>query len=255
MKLKPFYVYELVDPSNNQTFYVGKGQGRRGHDHRRLSNTNRISDKLKRIKEIESKGSEVIARVVGRFENEKEAFAVEATLIHWMYGYDNLTNIQPGHGSSTIREKGCFEELEGIDIPERVIGTRTGDYSKEHVEKRIRYKVEESLKRIKNYLENNTPHKFSDVDISNPRWTTIFIIKNGVRLAVGRYNSPAEYFWIEVRSLDTKKENRKKVIELCGLSDLEYRNKGEYAILPELDKQLMTPERVLDDFEKYYSQI
>ena len=59
--------------------------------------------------------------VLGRFDTEQEAYAVEATLIHWVYGHENLTNIQAGHGWRHIRPKAQgFSELQGIDIPKRI---------------------------------------------------------------------------------------------------------------------------------------
>jgi hypothetical protein len=33
VELKPYYVYELIDPFNNEVFYVGKGTGNRVLDH------------------------------------------------------------------------------------------------------------------------------------------------------------------------------------------------------------------------------
>lgn len=39
---KKFYTYILIDPRNNETFYVGKGQGKR-------INPNRISNEIKEI--------------------------------------------------------------------------------------------------------------------------------------------------------------------------------------------------------------
>ena len=53
--------------------------------------------------------------VIGRFNSEKEAFAGECTLIHWVYGTDTLTNLASGHGVNLIRQKGCYAYVHHLD--------------------------------------------------------------------------------------------------------------------------------------------
>jgi hypothetical protein len=89
--LKPYYVYVWMDSSTKRVSYVGKGQGER------------IFRQTKEDKEIHS--SE-LRLVIGRFDTDEEAFAVESTLIHWVYGIENLNNKQSGHGSYAVRNKG-----------------------------------------------------------------------------------------------------------------------------------------------------
>ena len=48
-----FYVYLLSDPDTGEIFYVGKGKGNRVFSH---LNDNSDNDKVKKIKEIQSKG-------------------------------------------------------------------------------------------------------------------------------------------------------------------------------------------------------
>lgn len=147
--LKQFYVYVLIDPLTAKVFYVGKGQGERALEHRKDSlKTESNSKKLERIREIEKSGeSKVKEMVVGRFKSEEAAFAVEATLIHWMYGYENLTNVARGHGADTIRNKGDDDNLEGIDIPVKV-RTNNGEYTNRLIEARHQYGVVESVEKI-----------------------------------------------------------------------------------------------------------
>jgi len=103
-----YYVYRLVDPRNNQTFYVGKGKGNRVFAHVAASIKNwkgksylekdedDISAKIQQIREIKASGKEVI-HVIHRYGlSEKEAFEVEAALIDV---YEDLTNLHSGHGS------------------------------------------------------------------------------------------------------------------------------------------------------------
>ena len=124
LDLKPYYVYALADPTNDgKIFYVGKGKSIRGNDHLKEARRDleKSSPKLDQIRRIEEVGEVPIVSVLGRFDSEQEAYAVESTLIHWVYVHENLTNIQVGHGWRHIRPKAQgFSELQGIDIPKRI---------------------------------------------------------------------------------------------------------------------------------------
>lgn len=127
--LLPYYVYTLVDPRTNEVFYVGKGKGERALDHvaqvRQLvrSGTALVSEKHRRIKAILDDGFEggPHARVIARFEDEKQAHAVESVLINFSYDFERqLTNAVRGHGAEFVRRFGDASELPGIDVPQRV---------------------------------------------------------------------------------------------------------------------------------------
>lgn len=121
--LLPFYVYVLMHPSTKEVFYVGKGKGTRMQQHSREVKLKMAvgemltTAKHQKIKEIMDFTGELLELVVARFETEEEAFAVEATLIKWVYGFDTLTNAVHGRGSECIREKNNFEQSESLDIP------------------------------------------------------------------------------------------------------------------------------------------
>jgi hypothetical protein len=107
-----YYVYVLIDGRDGSVFYVGKGKDSRifQHEkevHRGLSET----EKQKRIETILKSGSAVVPLVVGHYRTEKQALAVESTLIHWVYGRGTLTNDQSGHGCLSIRPKGNYSTL------------------------------------------------------------------------------------------------------------------------------------------------
>lgn len=169
--LLPYYVYILLNPiKGNRPFYVGKGTGQRVGAHNRdvdrllreqkleiksledhaeeddepLDNLS-LSDKQKEIKAIKDSGKQPLEVIVGRYETEEQAFAVEATLMHFMYDHKSLTNINSGHGSRFIRTKAEFDEIirdareqkdiklkPGID-EERVKNVRDNKYRDEHL--------------------------------------------------------------------------------------------------------------------------
>jgi hypothetical protein len=118
--LLKYFVYELRDPRDLQVFYVGKGSGTREEAHQEGEE----SRKGKKILEIKNSGHEPIRVIVGRFQEERQAFAVEAVLIKWVYGKENLFNEVNGHGHRLIRPEAerrnkNFSKIEGIDRPAR----------------------------------------------------------------------------------------------------------------------------------------
>ena len=96
-----YYVYLLVDPSDEKPFYVGKGRNNRVFDHIQYAKENPQdnSDKCDRIREI---GPEKVKHyIVAHGLSEDEAFLVESALIDVLNRFDvALTNIQGGHKAS-----------------------------------------------------------------------------------------------------------------------------------------------------------
>lgn len=125
--LLPYYVYLLLNPlARNRVFYVGKGTGQRAGAH--YNDVNRLLKQLAQegqnqltkdelnskqdvVRTIAEAGKRPLEVIVGRYETEQEAFAVEATLLHFLYGKSCLTNIASGRRHRYIRSKEEFEEI------------------------------------------------------------------------------------------------------------------------------------------------
>jgi hypothetical protein len=82
------FIYHLVDPRNNEVFYVGKGTG---HDLEKYGQGNNGggSDKDSKIDLIQQSGHTVKVQVMKRFGDEISAFRYKYRAIH---DIPNLTN-------------------------------------------------------------------------------------------------------------------------------------------------------------------
>lgn len=92
----PYYVYELIDPRDMKTFYVGKGKGNRVHEHIKKVERNSAylsnPKKNEKIKDILNAGLRPIEKIIERFETDEEAVEYEEYTIS-LYGIENLTNV------------------------------------------------------------------------------------------------------------------------------------------------------------------
>lgn len=95
-----YFVYDLIDPRTNKTFYVGKGQGDRPYQHERDALKGRQSRKCDLIRDILDSGNKVKVSIVQRFEFEEDAYEYEIERIA-EFGLYNLTNVMPGGGGKS----------------------------------------------------------------------------------------------------------------------------------------------------------
>lgn len=226
-KTKPFYVYVLTDTKDNRVFYVGKGQGERYSQHQKEVESGVVTTlKQKKIAEIIEQGRKVEPFIVGRFNTGQEAFAVESLLIHWAYGIDSLTNDTSGHGVSSIRPKGHYEELQGIDEPELNYCARTK-------ENRERNNIIPYLSEIRELIESNCNLQFDDIHTHNDRHTYLVKFIKGVRLTVVCHHTAKKAASVTIESIDGKKHNKERVRYICDNSKLEWKDNGRYGrIMP-----------------------
>jgi hypothetical protein len=97
-----FYVYALVDPRDNEIFYVGKGAGDRVYQHAAHARVvdpaeGRKGLKLAKIKQIHDEGREVGVEIIRHGLKSDEALMVEAAVIDslTLAGFE-LTNLVRG---------------------------------------------------------------------------------------------------------------------------------------------------------------
>lgn len=91
-----YYVYRLIDPRDNKTFYVGKGSGDRAYSHQAFRDSNKNIHKDNTIRKIHSAGLEVVIEFEHEgITDEDQAYLLEEQLIQTI-GLENLTNICTG---------------------------------------------------------------------------------------------------------------------------------------------------------------
>ena len=107
-----YYVYQLIDPNSNQTFYIGKGSGERAYTHNKFKDGNKNPYKDRFIKKLHQQGLEPIVDSVRYFDDEIAAYEYEDQLTESI-GLDNLTNI--ALGSRPPSRKGWKPSIETLN--------------------------------------------------------------------------------------------------------------------------------------------
>lgn len=94
---KKFYVYQLIDPSTNLVFYIGKGNGYRCFTHEYQSKNGNIPHNNKhlfnKINKILNFGNKIIYKIIFTSDIEKDCYDYEEKIIR-KYGIENLCNIE-----------------------------------------------------------------------------------------------------------------------------------------------------------------
>jgi len=87
-----WYIYQLIDPRNDEVFYIGKGAGKRIKAHEKETRRGVCSKKTNKIKEIWLDNLEVKRQIIAYCNDEKYAYEVESD---WINSTPNLTNRFP----------------------------------------------------------------------------------------------------------------------------------------------------------------
>lgn len=139
-----YYVYALLNPINNQIFYIGKGVSDRGLSHLKNPNDSEKGNVIKLINK-EGKTPKVLILAKG-FKTESEALALESLLILQANYYNDvfgikahLTNIVAGHHADNFRAFGDIQESEEWEINSNL---RKSKKSKNNLYKEVIERVE-----------------------------------------------------------------------------------------------------------------
>jgi hypothetical protein len=122
-KFGRYYVYTLRDPETNRVFYVGKGSGLRMFAHfADAAGTKPIDETqghLRILRKLLDAGHtpQTIGRVEARLQHEQQAFAIEALLMKFVYGFNSVGNRVAGHHGEMFRAKDDWEVRRGFDHP------------------------------------------------------------------------------------------------------------------------------------------
>lgn len=112
-KPKTYYVYALVDPLNQEIFYIGKGAERRYAMHEAAWKAQIVHNPHKhtRIGRIAAAGRRPVALCLDEGLSDKAAYAVESLFIKAI-GLSRLTNLVPGQVS--LKDKWQAWALEAL---------------------------------------------------------------------------------------------------------------------------------------------
>lgn len=96
-----YYVYILARPDGS-VFYVGKGSGKRIHQHEQEAERGCSCHKCNVIRKTWRSGSEIQKSIVFHTDSEQAALSYEIELIRY-YGRENLTNLTDGGDGASGR--------------------------------------------------------------------------------------------------------------------------------------------------------
>ena len=190
-----YYVYLLIDPTTDKVFYVGKGTGNRIFAHINSAIASPLeSDKLDKIRSIQSKGLQIKYAIIRHGLTEQEAFEVEAALIDFI-DIRELTNIVVGHDSDSRGLMSITDIIAKYLAPEIEI-------------------VEPVVLITVNRLYRRNMNDDELYEITRGNWVTgtrrskaryAFCVYNGT---VRQVYEIQRWFPIKARSLDAKTQNR-----------------------------------------------
>lgn len=152
-----FYVYEIIDPTTNKVFYVGKGQKYRCFVHEYKTKNGKIPHNnlhlFNTIKKILTSNEKLIYNIVFTSNNEDDCYELEEKIIK-EYGIENLCNIE-------MSNRGIKHTIETI---EKISKSNTGKKCSEETKEKLRKinkgksQSDETRKKRSDSLKGRTSH-------------------------------------------------------------------------------------------------
>ena len=186
-----YYIYCIIDPRNNEPFYVGKGSNKRYLDHLKYDKNNRR--KTNKINKIISDGFiPIITFLMTDIEDESVAYEYERYFIKYIFGrkdyesYGMLLNHAEGGNSPPSHKGKTYAEIYGSQLGEQQRISRAtsqlirGGYGPKKHSEETKRKISNSLKTSASHIAHNTRprseefrQKISQANLGKKRQNTI----------------------------------------------------------------------------------
>ena len=129
-----YYVYCYIDPRDNEIFYIGKGKANRKYSHLNETLENTCNKrKFLKIQEIIQSDQQPIIKELASFENEKDAYSFEISLIK-------------KYGRIELDEGGILTNMTIESIPPSRKGKKLTEEQKEKLRKPLSQERRDKLK-------------------------------------------------------------------------------------------------------------
>jgi hypothetical protein len=116
IKLTDYYVYALVDPRDNEFFYVGKGRGKRIENQLSKNNKKYRLDLSRQLYDIRREGFEPIGKIILNYLDEETAYLVEKLLVFRIgrkcFGEGRLVNRLKGGDIDSLSSRFYFKPID-----------------------------------------------------------------------------------------------------------------------------------------------
>ena len=166
-----YYVYFLIDPENEQVFYVGKGKGDRAYTHSRPSSLLRNTRKNNKIKSILSKGLTPVVSLIHQNLTEANAFKLEQKYISDYGRLDvgsgtlcNHSNGGEGQGGRVPWNKGkCMSPTARYNMSmSRKLSTSARNHYLNNIDRMIKINTGKKRPDHSEWMHNHNPNRAND---------------------------------------------------------------------------------------------
>lgn len=165
---KPHYTYTLAYPESigGAVFYIGKGVGKRIHEHEGEARRGVKSHKCNLIRKIWTNGEQVVKTKLAFFETHEEACLYEIALIFFMDGLVNLTYGGDGTqgavpSQETLRKRSIALKGRAVSVAHRRKISEARKGKKGHpISEETHRKIHES--NVGRVFSEETRHKISE---------------------------------------------------------------------------------------------